>query len=228
MLALLFMLQACTPKVNTQIAKQYPPLNKGEEIIVFHHGEIFPEDSEELGTIKITDSGFTTECTYEIVIENAKSQARKAGGNAVAITEHTPPNFGSTCHRIKAKILRLADPEGFVKEVNNIIEEKDIAVLHIYRFGGMGSLVGYNLYLGDSLICRVKNNWKETLIIKKSGSTTLWAKTETKVEIPIQLDLGHEYFIRCGINMGAMVGRPSLNLVNAKTGRIEFDSVKGK
>jgi hypothetical protein len=228
MLALLFITQACTPKVKTQIVKQYAPLGKNEEVIVFERGQFYPEDAEEVGTIKISDSGFTTECTYEMVLENARVQARKAGGNAVAITEHSLPDFGSSCHRIKAKILRMNDPKAFLQAVTNTIEDKDIALLHVYRPGGMGTLVGYNLFLGDSLICRVKNNWKETLVIKKSSSTTIWAKTETKAEIPIRIDLGHEYFIRCGLDMGAFVGRPTLYLVNAESGRLEFDSVKGK
>jgi hypothetical protein len=114
---------ACAPKVRTQIGKNYSPLGEYEEIIVFGLGERFPAGAEELGTVRISDTGFTLACTYEIVIEKAKIQARKAGGNALVITEHKAPNFfGSSCHQIQAKIIRLP-----------------------------------------------KNNWKQTLIIKKSG-----------------------------------------------------------
>ena len=229
MLALMGILSACAPKVNTQVGKTYSPLGEDEEIIVFGLTESFPEEAEELGTVRISDTGFTLACTYEIVIEKAKTQARKAGGNALVITEHKTPNaLGSSCHRIQAKIIRIPNPQDFVQEEDNTIEDKNIALLHIYRFGGMGSLVGYNLYLGDSLICRVKNNWKETLVIKKSGRNILWAKTEAKSEVPIVIDLGREYYIRCGIAMGAMVGRPTIALVGSKTGQVEFISVKDK
>ena len=209
--------------------KNYPASERGQEIVIFELGESYPEDSEEIGTVKVTDTGFTLRCTYEIVLEKAKFQARKAGGNALVITEHkTPSALGCSCHRIEAKIIRINNPQQFVREEDNVIEDKTIALLHVYRFGGMGSLVGYNLFLGDSLICRVKNKWKETVIIKKAGYYTLWAKTESKTEIPISIELGHEYYIQCGISMGAMVGRPTLSFARADIGRMEFNSIRDK
>src|SRR5687767_5160528 len=99
---LLFILQGCAPKVRTQLVKNYPASERGQEIVVFELGESYPEDSEEIGTVKVTDTGFTLRCTYEIALEKAKFQARKAGGNALVITEHkTPSALGSSCHRIE-------------------------------------------------------------------------------------------------------------------------------
>jgi len=34
--------------------------------------------------------------------------------------------------------------------------------------------------------------------------------------------------LRCGISMGAFVGRPRLELIDSKTGKAEFESFKAK
>lgn len=89
-------------------------------------------------------------------------------------------------------------------------------------------LVKFNLYLGDTVICKVRNNFKTTVHIKKDGLNTLWAKTESKSEVPIDIEFGKTYYLRCEVTMGALVGRPKLELVDNKTGKLEFESFKAK
>lgn len=55
---------------------------------------------------------------------------------------------------------------------------------------------------------------------------TLWAKTESKVEVPVDFEYGREYYLRCGVKMGAFVGRPTLELVDHTTGKLEFTTIK--
>jgi hypothetical protein len=86
--------------------------------------------------------------------------------------------------------------------------------------------VSYDLRLDDTVVCRVNNKFKKTIKIRKYGHTTLWAKTETKDELPINIQPGREYYIRCAVTMGAFVGHPSLELVDTNTGRTEFNAVK--
>ncbi|WP_199117236.1 hypothetical protein [Pedobacter sp. ASV28] len=220
---------ACSPKISTKVTKSYPALDYNQEVIILGVQQEEPKDAELLGEIKIGDSGFSTKCSYETVIENAKLEARKIGGNVVKLTQHkTPSVMGSSCHRIAARILKAKSIEALRDNQEELVLNVDYALLHIYRYGGMGSLVGYNLYLGDSIICRVKNNFKTTLQIKKDGLNTLWAKTESKAEVPIDLKPGKQYYLRCGINMGALVGRPLLELVDSRTGKAEFDAFKAK
>jgi hypothetical protein len=57
---------------------------------------------------------------------------------------------------------------------------------------------------------------------------TLWAKTEKRIEFPIEIQPGQEYYIRCGVDMGAFVGRPSIEIVDSRTGKYEFDAIKSK
>lgn len=47
-----------------------------------------------VGTLKVGDTGFTTDCGYNKIIHDAKIQARKFGGNIVQITELKRPKKG--------------------------------------------------------------------------------------------------------------------------------------
>ena len=192
--------------------------------------QLEPEKAEVLGLVRIGDTGFTTNCSYDIVVESAKLEARKAGGNMIKITDHTLPSvLGSSCHQITARILKVDNIEDYTPESEEeLLSDVDYAIINVYRYSGPGALVNYDLYLGDSVICRVKNNYKTTLHVKKDGLNTLWAKTEAKFEVPINVKTGKTYYVRCGITMGAFVGRPKIELIDSKTGKAEFESIKTK
>lgn len=230
LIAGLILLTSCSPKISTSLSKNYPPLDYQQEVIVIGLDQAEPDNSEVLGQVKIGDTGFSTKCDYDIVIDKAKLEARKAGGNAIKIIEHTPPSaMGSSCHRITAKILKVENAENYSPKVEEeILLDVDYAILNVYRYSGAGAFVGYDLYLGDSVICRIKNNFKTTLHIKKDGLNSLWAKTEAKSEVPIDVKMGKTYYLRCGITMGAFVGHPKLELIDPKTGKTEFESFKAK
>ena len=161
-----------------------------------------------------------------MVLNMAKLEARKAGGDAIKIIKHRPPSlFGSSCHRITAKILRIGDAGTFSEDKEaHMPPDADYALIHIYRYKGPGAMVSYDIYLGNEVICRLKNNYKETVMVTKEGLNSIWAKTETKTEIPVNIAHGKNYYLRCGITVGAFVGRPVLELVDEKTGEIEFES----
>ncbi|HNW51040.1 MAG TPA: hypothetical protein PKH79_08160 [Prolixibacteraceae bacterium] len=224
-----FIINSCSPKVSTSFSKKYPAIDYREEVRVFDLQDPIPSNPEELGVVKIGDTGFTTNCGYTEVIEKAKTEARSVGGNALKITKHTLPSvWGSSCHQITATILKVDhfDQIPASEVVDSSLIHANYALLHIYRPTGAGALVSYDLHLGDTVICRVNNNWKKTLKIRKDGLNTLWARTEVKDEIPIEIKFGNEYYIRCGITMGAFVGHPQLELVDKPSGKAEFQSIK--
>lgn len=229
-IAALFVLSSCSPKISTNLSKSYPSLDYKQEVAVIDLDQAEPAGSEVLGQVKIGDSGFSTNCGYEVVIEKAKLEARKAGGNAIKIIEHQQPSaFGSSCHRITAKILKVDHVDQFlVEEEEPVIAGADYAVINVYRYSGAGPIITYDVHLGDSVVCRVKNNYKTSVKVKQDGLNTLWAKTESKSEVPVDIKIGHQYYLRCSIVMGAFVGRPKLELVDWKTGKAEFESFKAK
>jgi hypothetical protein len=104
---IILLLTSCSAKLTSSIWKTYPPIYYKEEVRVFNLYETAPSNAEKLGTVKVGDSGFSTDCNYATVIDMAKIEARRVGGNAIKITQHEQPSFLSTCHRIRADILRI-------------------------------------------------------------------------------------------------------------------------
>jgi hypothetical protein len=98
---------SCNPKVITSITKSYPKLDSLQEVKVIEIQQEVPANSEFLGEVKIEDTGFSTNCDYKTVIDAAKLEARKAGGNTLRILSHQSPDSYSSCHRINANIYRI-------------------------------------------------------------------------------------------------------------------------
>lgn len=231
LLSFLCMMVACSPKIRSVITSENKMLAHDADVFVFNEKEMVPENIKEIGKLSLGDSGFTTKCTYEIMIEKAKYEARKSGANIVKITEHKyPSTFGSTCHRLKATMYYTSEDINLIKEVKEepIIEGADYALLHVYRYGGVGPLISYNLKLGDSVLCRVRNNFKTTVKIKKEGLNSLIARTESKKELPIDVEFGKHYYLRCSVDMGVLIGRPHMDLVDYKTGSGEFEHFEAR
>jgi len=106
---LVLILSSCGASMTSSIIKSYPTLDYNQEVIVLGLNEDIPSGAEHLGTIKVGDSGFSTHCNYDLVIDNASLEARRVGGNAIKIVKHKKPDLWSSCHRITVEILRLQD-----------------------------------------------------------------------------------------------------------------------
>ena len=229
----IWLLYACSPRVKTAISsiENLPSLDYNQEVYIYNPDDAMPGNiTKYIGNIKIGDGDFGTNCDYETVITVAKEEARKRGGNVVYIEERKTPDYWSDCHRIKAKIFLMNIDSSLLVNTayKSSIEGENYALLYIYRHSGAGALVNYDLYLGDSTICEVKDGCAEIIKITKRGETSLWAKTETKVEIPITIEFGKEYYIACGLKMGVKIGRPAMQIILPTIGQTEFNAIINK
>lgn len=107
LLLLLITSYACNPKIISSFSKEYPALDFKEKVTVLSTNQEKPDTAEVLGEIKINDTGFTTNCTYNMVLNEAKLAARKKGGNAIKIISHKKPNFLRTCHIMEVIVLKI-------------------------------------------------------------------------------------------------------------------------
>jgi len=215
---------ACSPKISTNISKKYSALDYREDVVVLGIKDEVPENAERIGTVKIGDAGFTINCGFDVVIEKAKTEARKNGGNAIKIIKHTPPSmWGSSCHQITAEILKI----DALETTTDTLINADYALLHIYRQDEY-ALLSLDLRIENKVICSASSHWKETMRIDTEGLIILWTRTEVKAELPIEIQFGKEYYIRCGVTTGVFVGHPKLELVDNKIGKVEFQSIPEK
>lgn len=213
---------SCSPTITTKIYKHENPLDYNKNIYMLSIFDNMPDSTDEIGETKIGDSGFTTKCDFDYVLECARLEARKSGGNILKLLELNSPDRWSKCYRLKAKILKNSN----YKEVKDTTTKDSLVTLNIYRRGTYGFLISYNLHLGDTILGDIGSNFKKTIKLKKEGYYSLWAKTEVKEEVPIKLVLGNEYYIKCSLTMGFFVGHPKIEVVNKLAGKLEFESLK--
>ncbi len=213
----LILLPSCTPLVTTNLEQSIPHSGTDESIKVFGLNSEIPVDAEVLGTIKIGDTGFTAtkNCTFQDVLNSAKGEAKKVGGNAIKIIDHIPPGT-STCHRITAKILRLCDIKPSIyQEVGSL--SSNYAILNIFCEPDTIK-IDYDLHLGDSVICSINNNLKTTIAVRKRGLNTIWAQVDKRTEIQINIEFGKAYYLKCDLLSVDTGKQPSIELVDPKDG----------
>ena len=106
----LFLTTGCSPSVYTSIQKSYPARIEGSTVLVYDMADSLPEPAEILGSVTVKDSGFSVNCNYAKVMQRAKDETNKIGGNGLHLFWHKEPSaLGSSCHRIAAHMLLLPD-----------------------------------------------------------------------------------------------------------------------
>lgn len=100
---------SCAPSISLQTNSKRAALTDSQNVVVYNENEAVSQNFTLIGNVSLGDSGFTTNCDFETMINIAKNEARKIGGNALKITKHILPSFfGSSCHRIQADILDIS------------------------------------------------------------------------------------------------------------------------
>ncbi|MBK0401779.1 energy transducer TonB [Adhaeribacter sp. BT258] len=97
----------CAPSVKVTDSRQpSTTITAGSRnVTVLEHGQPRPNEAESLGIVRISDTGFSTNCSYPEVLKLAREATLKAGGNAMQILQHQTPDSWSTCHRIEVAML---------------------------------------------------------------------------------------------------------------------------
>lgn len=236
-IVLVVALVSCAPVIHTSITDTtMKPLAANTDVLVVDAKHLPPDSCRLIGTIKVDDNLFTADCSYDNIIEGAKAETRKAGGNVLKITEVLPPDVKNSSYRIKANILYLKGIKNVIDKLNAIQDSitkskfpanPNYALLYIYRLEAQdGYIRGFNIHNKDSVICKINNNSKYAIKLYKSGKTIVWAQTETKDSVSIDVKFGEEYFLKCTLKMGVVIGRPDMELISKEQGRFEYESMK--
>lgn len=100
---------------------------------------------------------------------------------------------------------------------------KDKGVVYVYRPNSiLGGAVHYDVHPGnDDVICDLIRNGY-CIYYSKPGELELWAKTESRSSITVDVKSGQEHFVKGGLSMGFFVGRPNFTVVDNKTGLEEI------
>lgn len=97
---------SCNAVVKESVIKKYDFLPIDSQIAILDVHQPTPEKSELLGTIKFSDSGFSTDCDFYSNLSKARKRAREIGANIVKITESKSPDIISSCYRMKVEFYK--------------------------------------------------------------------------------------------------------------------------
>lgn len=227
----------CATTTSTKLTNKkhvFPPISADTPVYLLDETELVPYMSDIIGSVKIGETGFSTECTYEKAVEKIKNAARKAGANIIRIIEvEEPDGFTSDCYRMRGALYRNLDEANLVKvndfrkQMNRslLAEGSDYAVVYFYRpRNTYGANVTYDIKTaGDSVIGEIKDGVKFAYKTKKFGIHSFFGKREVKSQIEINIEKGQEYYVRCAITTGIITGRPEISIVENFQGRSEYN-----
>lgn len=108
---------SCSSKIGSTIIAKQNPLPEDEYVLVIDLSDTFFNDGIKIGTLKSSDNGFSTNCSYDEIIENFKKLCRKNGANILNIIEHKKPDQWSSCDRVEAIIYKVPDYKIHEKQI---------------------------------------------------------------------------------------------------------------
>ena len=117
------------------------------------------------------------------------------------------------------------------KLANNIAADSipevhpDYAVVYFYRTGNYVQ-TSYNVYLGEDVVYRSKNNTKAAVRVDKPGTYEIWGKTESRESLTLEIEMGKEYYIKTFVHFGVALWRPSIELRSKEEGLADWNSIK--
>jgi len=109
-------------------------------------------------------------------------------------------------------------------KVENIPPNKGL--IYIYRpsaFGG--AAVKYTVHVKDKATKRLTNGGYFPYFADV-GENEVWAKTEAKSSVTLDVKAGQTYYVKGGVRMGFAVGRPDLAIVPESVGAAEVAECK--
>lgn len=114
------------------------------------------------------------------------------------------------------------------QRVENIPADKGL--VYIYRSASFkGAAVSYDVHVkhnnNDKVVTKLKNGGYYPYFAD-AGENEVWAKTEAKSSVTLDVKPGQTYFVKGGIRMGFAVGRPELTMQPADVGIAEVAECK--
>lgn len=190
-LIIILILFGCASTVRTTSVTNYPPTPISEPIVVYGLNDLVPMDAKNIGTIKISDSGFSVDCGWNHVIEEAKNECRSIGGNAIKLITVNEPDFSSTCYRITAYVLRSPEKK-YIADSDKKTGYTENKLKTEWASSGVEDIEGIYEKIGDGQSAKYtlaikKKNTEEYIAIYLSGAlesySTNWYEGDLKAKI---------------------------------------------
>ena len=216
---IILILVSCKTTSETNKNKELIKKDNFKNISIINLNDKVPERAIHIKTLEYGYNLLYTNCiSLDSIISLAKFEAIQTHGNALKITKNSPVNaFNNECHKVEIDILKI---EKSKNKMHNLGLE-EFSTLNIYRYRG-ASLLKYDLYLEDSLICKVKSNFKKSIKFSKEGTFTL--KTSNNEILKVNFKNGNDVYVKAGVKVNSIIEKPKLTLMSKEKGEFEFNS----
>ncbi len=116
----------------------------------------------------------------------------------------------------------------FVAIPVNLNGQDSTATVHFYRTGSIyGALIDYTIYHDSAVVGLMKPSSVFTCRVNP-GINKFTARTESKEFIFINAKAAEEYFVKCSLATGLIVGRPRFEIVKPEAGKAAIVKIKSK
>jgi hypothetical protein len=99
-------LTSCSPKISSNFTNPQPELSIDEKIALLDIEHKLPEKVSKIGELRFQDSGFSTDCSFNSLMTQARIEARKNGANIVKVIDKKKPDLWSSCYRLKIELYK--------------------------------------------------------------------------------------------------------------------------
>ncbi|MCH4822699.1 hypothetical protein ML462_05885 [Gramella lutea] len=82
-----------SPKIKSNYINPQTELTIEDEIALLDIDHELPEDLIKVGELKFQDSGFSTDCSFNSIMNRARQEARKNGANIVKVVDKKAPDI---------------------------------------------------------------------------------------------------------------------------------------
>lgn len=97
---------SCSPKISSNFTNPQPKLATDEKVALLDIEHKLPENVVKIGELKFQDSGFSTDCSFNSLMAQARTEARKNGANIVKVIDKKKPGLWSSCYRLKIELYK--------------------------------------------------------------------------------------------------------------------------
>lgn len=218
LLITILFLASCSPKIYVDQFKMGDLDGKRSFVFISGRDDI-PESAQKLGTMIVAPRYLTTtkKGTYDEVLRIAREQTVKSGGNAAFIVSHYLPDVTHATHRVVVDMLQIPDSCSIhINKKDSIHPE--YASVWLYRYNWFPSCT-YDVYIDEDCVYWSKGGTMTEVRFYESGQHEIWAKVEKRVSLPIQVEVGKDYYIETNVWSGALVPNPLLFQVSEFAGR---------
>lgn len=99
-------LTSCGPRITSTLIDPQPKLQVEEKVALLDIHHELPENTVKIGDLRFQDSGLSTDCSFNSIMNKARKIARDNGANIVKVVDKKTPDLWSTCYRLKIELHR--------------------------------------------------------------------------------------------------------------------------